>query len=687
LRYIGYRLEWNPATGPRPKCWLQNHKSARDYATFVSEKVAEGVRLDTMLPCEHHELSCILPLGVASNSAGKRRLIWDGRHVNQYLPRQPFHMETLQREGRALFERSHWGGTCDLSSAYHHVEMHKDSTPFLCFEWAGGFYRFTVLPFGLSTAPWLFTELIGHCVRFLRSPGMSLGLLSYLDDVAFGAPTAREALNAAQTLIRVLRRYGWLVYPIKCVGTTSAVQAFRALGTVVDLATETFSVPESTVHRILDAARALATGPPSVPVRAVARLKGLISATWISVGCATRIRTRALDAVIDSRPTPRSKSKREARRCWSAMVPVSNDARNEALWWCEFLPRHNGQPIRPRLFDASVDGDIHSDASDTGAGAYICSLPTSAEASSLVRALLARLPPGSTVAEIISYARRGIEFMTPFTPTVARASSTYRELFGIACFIHAVAPLLRGGRFRVFLDNLGCVFILGGVVPEFAIGGKHWGEYVSGGSPDAELQLLALQLFQAQLDGGFELQAVWLPRALNARADYLSRVSEMRHHDYQLRPAIFRRLEAAWGPHTVDRFASFESRQTARFCSHYFHPEAEWVDIGRRDQLDVSSIHCLCHRANRGPRSGLRSSGHTHSAPFPVVPLEDYPASTGRMGPLRSGGSPSWQPRFLPQPSTALSRPIPGLRPSRASARRQARANLRPSKLSLNGSS
>jgi hypothetical protein len=145
---------------------------------------------------------------------------------------------------------------------------------------------------------------------------MSLGLLSYLDNVAFGAPTAREALNAAQTLIRVLRRYGWLVHPTKCVGTTSAVQAFRALGTVVDLATQTFSeaVPNSTVRSILDAAHALATAPPTTPVRAVARLKGLISATWISVGCATRIRTRALDAVIDSRPTPRSKSKREARR-------------------------------------------------------------------------------------------------------------------------------------------------------------------------------------------------------------------------------------------------------------------------------------------------------------------------------------------------------------------------------------
>ena len=94
--------------------------------------------------------------------------------------------------------------------------------------------------------------------------------------------------------------------------------------------------------------------------------------------------------------------------------------------------------------------------------------------------------------------------------------------------------------------------MLDGVVPEFFIGGKHWGEYVSGGSPVAELQLLAQKLFLAQLEGGFELEALWLPRALNARADYLLRVSKMRHHDYLLRPAIFRRLEATLGPHTVE---------------------------------------------------------------------------------------------------------------------------------------
>ena len=109
--------------------------------------------------------------------------------------------------------------------------------------------------------------------------------------------------------------------------------------------------------------------------------------------------------------------------------------------------------------------------------------------------------------------------MAALPPALRRASSTLRERYGIAVFVTAA-------RFRAFMDNLGCVFVLGGVAPAFAVGGKQWGEYVSesasGGSPGPDLQLLlqplALRLFQAQLDGDFRLQPVRVPRDQNVRA-------------------------------------------------------------------------------------------------------------------------------------------------------------------------
>ncbi len=72
------------------------------------------------------------------------RLIWDGRHVNQHLHYEPFCMDSLQREGRTLFEGAVCGGTADISSAYHHLPMHADSISFLGFEWEGQFYQFLV---------------------------------------------------------------------------------------------------------------------------------------------------------------------------------------------------------------------------------------------------------------------------------------------------------------------------------------------------------------------------------------------------------------------------------------------------------------------------------------------------------------------------------------------------------------
>ncbi len=72
--------------------------------------------------------------------------------------------------------------------------------------------------------------------------------------------------------------------------------------------TQAYSVPASTEQFILCAARALADEPQDVPVRAVALFKDLLSATWLATGLATRIRIRALDAVIDSRPHIRSAS-------------------------------------------------------------------------------------------------------------------------------------------------------------------------------------------------------------------------------------------------------------------------------------------------------------------------------------------------------------------------------------------
>ena len=164
----GFRMDWDPALGEASPIFLKNHLSALAESGFVTSAFADGMAARTMRVCARSALICILPLGVAFNSVGKRRLIWDGRHVNKNLRKRKFKMETLQREGRSLFECSHYCCIADIFSSYHHVEMAESAHPFLGFEWQGVFNCFEVLPFSLSSAPWLFTTIMSHSIRFIQ---------------------------------------------------------------------------------------------------------------------------------------------------------------------------------------------------------------------------------------------------------------------------------------------------------------------------------------------------------------------------------------------------------------------------------------------------------------------------------------------------------------------------------------
>ena len=361
-----------------------------------------GVAAGIMVACDKSTLRCILPLGVAYNRVGKRRLIWDGQHVNAHLIVKSFRMEPLQKEGRTLFEQCAYGGTIDVSQAYHHVEMHESAQPYLGFEWGGTFYKFIVLPFGISTAPRIFSMVMGHCVRFLRYKGASL--ISWLDDLIFAHATGRGAVQMAQLIIRILENFGWLIHPTKCVGTSAAIQTFVALGTQINLAAQTYSVTADKLDSILSAAQALLTGPPRVGVRVVARLKGLISSTWLATGSAIRIRTREMDAVIASRPAPKRQTRGAIRATWKASVDLTLSCLSEIAWWITHLRSISSAPIRPRPWDTRFDSTLFSDASDKGVGAVAVVEGVHAVSSSFLRHLrgLARTRSSGTPAEVFN---------------------------------------------------------------------------------------------------------------------------------------------------------------------------------------------------------------------------------------------------------------------------------------------
>ena len=167
---------------------------------------------------------------------------------------------------------------------------------------------------------------------------------------------------------------------------------------LVDLATQTYRVTESTIQRIVTKAEALMRGPRSVPARQLASFKGLVASTWVATGSPTRIRTRAMDTAIGTRPSGSSRA--ELRRSFAAAVILTTAALDEITWWMANIRRISGQPIQPRPLQGPLDSTIYSDASDTGFGAVVVVEGPPDAQSSLCDRLVAGAPAGTYASAV-----------------------------------------------------------------------------------------------------------------------------------------------------------------------------------------------------------------------------------------------------------------------------------------------
>ena len=145
-----------------------------------------------------------------------------------------------------------------------------------------------------------------------------------------------------------------------------------------------------------------------------------------------------------------------------------------------------------------------------------------------------------------------------FTNAERTQSSTYRELAAILFVLNALRPFLSSFHVKWFTDNQGAARIV-------QVGSMHF-----------DLHLLASDIFSFCYNYGINLEIDWVPRSLNDKADYLSKIVDF--DDWEVVPEIFQFLDSRWGPHTVDCFATFYNFKVPRFFSRFWNPGSSGVD-------------------------------------------------------------------------------------------------------------
>ena len=164
----GYRIPFRTLPGV---FHLKNNRSALENKLFVAteiEKLKEKGCISEVL----YKPTCVNPLTVAFSKNGKPRLVLDCRDINPHLAQFKFKYEDVT-VAKQMFVTGDYLFTFDLKSAYHHIEIFEQHRPYLGFSWDKGggthYYQFNVLPFGLATAPFIFTKMMKVFLTLWRS--------------------------------------------------------------------------------------------------------------------------------------------------------------------------------------------------------------------------------------------------------------------------------------------------------------------------------------------------------------------------------------------------------------------------------------------------------------------------------------------------------------------------------------
>ena len=245
----------------------------------------------------------------------------------------------------------------DLKDAYLSVHVHKSSQKYLCFQWRNRCYAFLGLPFGLNTAPRVFTKLLKPVAGYLRKK--SIRIIVYLDDFLNLGSSIEDSRVNTQLTLDLLQWLGFTINWEKSLLVPT--QSLTFLGLSIDSQTMSLSLPEKKILDIENKCQSLIRNP-TTPARSVASLIGTLEAARPAIWQAP-LHYRQLQIQL-------IKSLQASRDNYETLMSLKSNACTELQWWLHNKTTVNGSTINP----PAPELYITSDASKAGWGACCQSL-------------------------------------------------------------------------------------------------------------------------------------------------------------------------------------------------------------------------------------------------------------------------------------------------------------------------
>ncbi|XP_057296266.1 uncharacterized protein LOC130625224 [Hydractinia symbiolongicarpus] len=289
----GYKIPF--FTTPK-KASFKNNCSAFDNEDLVNKELHELLKTGRIkeMATEPHVVN---PLSVSS-SKNKKRLILDLRHVNKHVYKQKTTFDDWKIFGEFV-EGNGFMFKFDIKQGYHHIEIAPEHQKYLGFSWVKNgekrYFVFTVLPFGVSSAPFIFTKTMRVLVKHWREHAMKFSC--FIDDGAGTSKTYEATLRASNFVRDSLKKSGFVANNDKSLW--SPTQNMTWLGINLDLKKKLFSILSQRLISTLSSLQFILDSLPYTSARKLGKFCGKIISMKFVIGnlAQLKIRRRELYAI------------------------------------------------------------------------------------------------------------------------------------------------------------------------------------------------------------------------------------------------------------------------------------------------------------------------------------------------------------------------------------------------------
>ena len=239
-----------------------NLPSVHQYPQLVEKQIQAEREAGRMLGPLPPHLACLVktsPIGLIPkpHQPGKWRLIVDlssprGASVNDAISSDNCHMQYTSIWEAAKLIRRLGAGTqlakLDLQNAYRMVPVHSNDHPLLGISWDKEFILTQHSPFGLRSAPKIFSTVSDALAWILQARGVRYQL-HYLDNfLLFGSPRSAECEAALQCTLQTCQELG---VPVAAHKTEGPSHQLTFLGIQINTVKMELSLPPEKLARIM----------------------------------------------------------------------------------------------------------------------------------------------------------------------------------------------------------------------------------------------------------------------------------------------------------------------------------------------------------------------------------------------------------------------------------------------------